>query len=101
MGTIIGIYEKGDVERKPIALPDIKDAELIPIVDEQPSGNKLRDLFNDSAEIAFEAHIDPKTFWLLCTGKQISNNWLKTHGGVMSRRGYGRKRRKEKECRRC
>lgn len=36
-------------------------------------------------------HIEPRTLLSLITGQHITNNWLKTHGGVMTRKGKGRK----------
>ena len=44
-------------------------------------------------EITLTAHVDRNTLLSFIHGRKITNNWLKIHGGVMSRKGaiYGKR----------
>lgn len=46
------------------------------------------------AIIEVKTKFDPKTLLLILTGMKVSNNWLKMHGGVMSRKRYSKKKRR-------
>ena len=42
----------------------------------------------DPIEITFEAKINQLALLSILTGKKITNNWLKLHGGVMQRKRW-------------
>ena len=56
--------------------------------DDKFVGAGMRSHINPSTagEITFEAKIDPRALLYIFTGIKVTNNWLKMHGGVMSRR---------------
>lgn len=45
----------------------------------------------EAVEVSFTARFDPWDMWLYLTGRKITNNWLKMHGGIMRRRAHLRK----------
>ena len=61
------------------------------------SSDTLPNHFNTvSTELTFVGHIDPRTLLSIMTGQHITNNWLKMHGVIMTRKGKGRKRKNNK-----
>lgn len=40
----------------------------------------------NSGEVSFDVQINRNQLLSLLTGKDITNNWLKMHGGIMTRR---------------
>ncbi len=45
-------------------------------------------------EFECETRLDTKSLWLLLTGEKISNNWLKMHGGIMTRKSYEERKKR-------
>lgn len=43
---------------------------------------------NERKEITIEMRLITRQMWLLLTGRKVSNNWLKMHGGIMQRKSY-------------
>ncbi len=48
-------------------------------------------------EFECETRLDTKSLWLLLTGEKISNNWLKMHGGIMTRKSYDERKGRRKK----
>lgn len=50
------------------------------------------------ATITFNCRFDRLAVLSLIHGRKITNNWLKMHGGVMTRKSKGRKKKNIKRC---
>ena len=49
---------------------------------------------NETFTITFDKHyINLNLLLSVLNGRKITNNWLKMHGGIMTRKGKGRKRK--------
>lgn len=48
--------------------------------------NPIVKIIRESAEATFECKIHRSTFLSLVHGRKVTNNWLKMHGGIMTRR---------------
>lgn len=46
-----------------------------------------------SGEMFFETKLDSLTVLSLLSGRRVTNNWLKMHGGVLMRKGLNRCKR--------
>ena len=48
--------------------------------------NQIVNLIHESSEATFECKLHRPTFLTLVHGRKVTNNWLKMHGGIMTRR---------------
>lgn len=62
---------------------------------EDEENEKLQEhiLMSYSGEMTVNVELDSLTFLSLLGGRQITNNWLKMHGGVLIRKGLKKRKR--------
>ena len=74
------LYIQNETGGEKIPVPATPVSFVDETVDTSPSIVRL----TEPVEIEFKTMIDQRTMLALLLGRNITNNWLKMHGGVMS-----------------
>ena len=71
--TLMGV-SFGDVQECSVEFEELEDV------------NPIVKVIREPTEATFECKLSRTTFLSLVCGRKVTNNWLKMHGGIMSRR---------------
>ena len=76
---------------------EIQELELSPMPDESSPNYVMGIDLSETADFTCEVRLNHRVLLSIFTGRKITNNWLKMHGGIMVRKSWEERRRRKKK----